>query len=140
MHTVCRLRHPTSVKPMQSNSLDGKQTDGRWQPGWLFAAFLAVTVLAIADLVADWHSETSVRHIVLEAGIAVAGLVGMITVAQHLRRAVAAARQAKAEAVELSQRLQHSQAEADRWRADAADALRSVRAAIDEQFARWGSR
>ena len=103
-----------------------------------FVAFFAVTVLAIADLVSDWRSETSVRHIVLEAGIAVAGLVGMIAVAQHLRRAIAAARDAQAEAAELSQRLQRSQAEAERWRADAADALRSVRAAIDEQFARWG--
>ena len=122
---------------MQSSSLDNEKLDARWRPGWLFVVFFAVTGLAIADLASDWHSKTSVQHLVLEAGIAVAGLLGMLSAAQHLRRAIVAQRQAQAQAVELSQRLQHSQAEAERWRTDAADALRSVRAAMDDQFLRW---
>ncbi len=123
---------------MQSSSLDDEKSDVWWRPGWLFVAFFAVTVFAIADLASDWHSETSVRHLVLEAGIAVAGLIGMLKIAQHLRHAIVARRQAQALAADLSQRLLQSQVEADRWRADAADALRSVRLAIDNQLTRWG--
>ena len=118
--------------------------------GMLFAV---VTVLALVDLVGEWHEGPT--HVFLEAGIGLAGLVGSAAaiararaLLRRSRTALAASRAeteaAEAEAGEARERaralesgLAASRAEAARWKQDTADLIGGLGAAIDRQLERW---
>lgn len=102
----------------------------------LVALFLAVAILAIADLVAD-SDLSDLPHLVVEAGIVAAAGFGALLVARELRRMRQAAQQANADALELGRRLQQTSREASRWRDQTKDLLSGLGKAIDRQFDAW---
>lgn len=91
---------------------------------------LCVAGLIAADLAVDYRSGTTVGHVTLEASAMVLGLGG----AGLLWRQLIAARR---RAISVASDLARAESEAARWRAEAADVLRGLRAAIDQQFGRW---
>jgi DNA-binding NarL/FixJ family response regulator len=87
--------------------------------------FIVVALLVAADLLTDLWIGGGAVHVVLELGAVVAAGAGAVSLwrrrEQRLQGDVARAR-----------------AEAERWRAEAAEALRGLGAAIDRQCDRWG--
>ncbi len=111
-------------------------SEGRLLVGAL-VAFVAIALLAALDLASDLSQGTTVRHVLSEGGVFLAGLLGTALMAGRLLRMVRSERQARAEALEMAERLKESQAEAARWRGEARDLLRGLGAALDRQFERW---
>jgi len=100
------------------------------------ALFLAVAILAIADLVAD-SDLSDLPHLVVEAGIVTAAGFGTLLVARELRRMRLAAQRATADALELGLSLQQTSREASRWREQTKELLSGLGQAIDRQFDAW---
>ncbi len=105
--------------------------------GAILAAFAAMTVLAVVDVLADLREGTTVGHVAVEGTIALVGLVGAGLVARQLAALSRLARAATAEAEVLADRLAASAAEAARWRAEARTVMAGLGAAIDQQLERW---
>jgi DNA-binding CsgD family transcriptional regulator len=101
----------------------------------VLAGFVAVALFAALDLLSDVREGTTVGHVAAEGGVVVVGMVGAVCMARRLLRV---ARQARATARELAERLQASEEEAARWRGEAHDLLAGLGAAFDRQFERWG--
>lgn len=96
-----------------------------------FALFALIALLMLTDLVADASGDPAGRvHVAIEALIMVAALVGTV----RLWSAVLAARTA---ARDLSDRLEATERDADRWQQEARDALAGLGAAIERQFSSW---
>lgn len=93
-------------------------------------AFLAIALLMALDLAGDRGEGADVGHLVVEALAMVAAFGGAFVLWQTLR--TAAARVAS-----LDVDLAATRAEAARFQAEAADALRGLGEAIDTQFRRW---
>jgi hypothetical protein len=111
-------------------------SEGRLLAGVL-VAFVAVALLAALDITSDLRAGTTFGHVVTESGILAAGLLGAVLMTRRLALVVRGARAAAAEALALSARLEASEAEARRWRAEARQLVRGLGAAIDRQFERW---
>lgn len=99
--------------------------------------FAAVAILATADLVADFGEGTTLGHVAFEGAVVLTGVVGMWLGLRRLLTLRAAARSARAEAVQLGARLTAVRQEADRWRQEARDLLQGLGAAIERQLVRW---
>ncbi len=110
------------------------RTDAGAERPWALAAtggvFLAIAALVFADYLGDARAHGGALHSAVELALsAVAAVAGTIL----WSRFVALRRLERA----LARDLDRARAEAERWRADAADALRGLGAAIDAQFERW---
>ena len=105
--------------------------------GGLLVAFFLVTVLAGVDVALDLRHGTTLEHVLAEVGVVVVGLVGSAFMARQLLVHLRRARAAEAELRALAGRLKATEAEAARWRAEAADILAGLGSAIDQQFERW---
>ena len=96
----------------------------------LLAAFAAIAALAAFDLALDLHEGTTALHALVEAGVVLVGFAG----AMQLTRTLGDARR---DARDLRTRLERTEREAARWRAEADEHLRGLGAAIDKQLDRW---
>ncbi|MBP8811462.1 MAG: helix-turn-helix transcriptional regulator [Kofleriaceae bacterium] len=104
--------------------------------GWgVVAAFAAIAALIAIDLATDLAAGTSVTHAAFEATAAALGAVAAIAVARRLR---ARARSAEDAVAVLSRDVAVAEANAARWRAEAAELSRGLGDAIDRQLAAWG--
>jgi DNA-binding CsgD family transcriptional regulator len=99
----------------------------------VIAGLLAlVAVFVSVDVVEDSKAGSlTVFHITAEIAIVALFLVAVVVLIRGLRVA-------EASAVRLGHDLAAAQAEADRFRAEAAPALSGLATAIDQQFERWG--
>lgn len=107
-------------------------THGGWHPQAGFAAILlGIAALLAWDLATDrLLRSVSLAHLVVE-GVAALGALG--TAAWVL----ATLRRQRREVLRLRGDLARSKAEAERWRGEAAELLRGLSHAIDQQFDRW---
>lgn len=105
--------------------------------GGLLVAFFLVTAFSSVDAVSDLRHGTTLEHVLAELGVVVVGLVGSGFIARRLLVRLRRARATEAELRALTGRLKATEAEAARWRAEAADILAGLSSAIDQQFERW---
>lgn len=96
----------------------------------LLAAFAAVAALAALDLALDLREGTTPLHAFVEAGVVLVGFGGAMRLTRTLGEARRAAR-------DLGARLERTEREAARWRAEADEHLKGLGAAIDTQLERW---
>jgi DNA-binding CsgD family transcriptional regulator len=111
-------------------------SEGKLLAGVL-VAFAAIALLAALDVLSDLREGTTGGHVIAEGSIVVVGMLGAAFMARRLLRLVGSERVARAQALELAERLRASEAEASRWRDEARDVLQGLGAAIDRQFERW---
>lgn len=106
-------------------------SDG-WRPQAGFAlALLGIAALLALDLITDRTlRQVGTAHLVVESLAALTALLAAARVLSKLRRQ-------KGEVLRLRGDLARSQANAERWRAEASDLLRGLSEAIDQQFGRW---
>ncbi len=105
--------------------------------GLALAAFALTAGLAAADVASDLGEGAAALHLVLEGGVFFVGLVGAVAMGQQLRLSLRRARELEAEARVLADQLKASEADAARWRSEAAEILKGLGAALDRQFERW---
>lgn len=103
----------------------------------LAGLFALVMVLAAADLIADLHEGTTALHVAVEGSVVMVGLGGAVWMGARVRALAREAQSLRAQAVELTARLDASRAESARWRTEAGDLIRGLSAAIDAQLDRW---
>ena len=103
----------------------------------VLVAFVAIALLAALDLASDLGEGTTVGHVVTEGSVFFVGMLGAVFIARRLMGVVRSERIARAEALDLAERLTASEAEATRWRDEARDLLEGLGAALDRQFERW---
>jgi len=101
-------------------------------------AFAVVAAIAVFDLAADLREGTTLEHVILEGAIAALGAVGICFGVVRVLALQKRTRELAREASDLSERLQGSYAEAERWREEAKELLQGLGALIDRQFGRWG--
>lgn len=104
----------------------------------LAAVFAAIAVLVGVDLALDVRSGTTAAHATIEGAVVAIGLVAATRYAMRVRGLAREARDLRRHTRELGARLDASQAEAARWRRDAADLIAGLGSAIDQQLDRWG--
>lgn len=92
--------------------------------------FLTIAALISIDVVADYRSGSEVRHLLTESSVMALSLAGAAGLWRQLRAA-------RRQAAQLSVDLEAARLEAQRFRKEAAEALRGLGEAIDRQFARW---
>jgi DNA-binding CsgD family transcriptional regulator len=112
-------------------------SEGKLLAGVL-AAFAAVVLLAAFDLVTDLRAGTGRGHLVAEGGVVLVGMLGAIYMARRLVHGARSERAAREEARALAERLEATEVDAARWRAEARHLLGGLGAAIDLQLERWG--
>jgi DNA-binding CsgD family transcriptional regulator len=100
-------------------------------------AFGLVALLAIVDLAGDLRHGTTLVHGLVEGTIACVGLGGIVWAAARLRRYSVQTTVLRERAENLEQHLGASLAQAERWRAQAADLIAGLSEAIDRQLERW---
>lgn len=122
-----------SVKRLLKQDLSpGASTDVERRPiGLALAAFALIAVLMTLDLVEDWEMGVEWSHISMESVVMLLALVGTVDLWFAWRRA-------EDRAARLDGDLEATRREAERYRADATEALRGLGEAIDTQFERWG--
>lgn len=103
----------------------------------VFFAFVAVALLAALDVASDVREGTTFRHVVAEGVVVVVGMVGAFFIARRSLQVLRSERAARKQALVLAEQLEATRAEANRWRAEAADLLKGLGAALDVQFQRW---
>ncbi|HWR17507.1 MAG TPA: helix-turn-helix transcriptional regulator [Terriglobales bacterium] len=98
-----------------------------------FAAILfgAIAVLIGFDIVADYRSGTQFRHVAVEGLVMALAIGGVATLWRRFR--IASRR-----ATELTIDIEAARREAQRYREEAAEALKGLGEAIEKQFVRWG--
>jgi len=87
---------------------------------------------------ADALGASGLVHVVLEAGVMGAGLVGAALFLAQWRRERGDAASLRARVHELDAAERAWRDEAERWRREAEGAARGLVLAIDRQFERWG--
>lgn len=92
--------------------------------------FAAIALLMALDLAGDRDTGADPWHLFVEAAVMVAAVGGAFMMWQMLRAA-------EARAASLDVDLAATRAEAARFQAEAAEALRGLGEAIDTQFSRW---
>lgn len=106
--------------------------------------FAGVLVLALVDLAGDLEEGGALWHVALEGAVALIALSGATAMLLRLRllarRALVAEKRAEGlaqRADDLAERLQMTQRDAERWRAEAAELIAGLSGAIDQQLERW---
>jgi DNA-binding CsgD family transcriptional regulator len=92
--------------------------------------FVVIAGLIALDISADYRSGTEFRHLLTEAAVMALALAGAVSLWRQLRST-------RLQAERLSVDLEAARQQAERFRAEARDALRGLGDAIDRQFARW---
>jgi DNA-binding NarL/FixJ family response regulator len=115
----------------------GKLTSEGRLLGGVLAGFAAVALLTTIDVLLDLREGTAAVHLVAEAAVVLVGLGGSAIIARRLLLTLRRARASEAEVRVLAERLQASEAEATRWRAEAHDLIAGLGSALDRQFERW---
>jgi len=92
--------------------------------------FVAIAALIAVDIGADYRSGTDAGHVFTEALVMGLALGGAVTLWRQLRSV-------RLRAEQLSVDLAAAKLEAERFRAEAREALRGLGEAIDRQFSRW---
>lgn len=100
--------------------------------------FLVILVLAVVDLAGDATASTSVGHLVMEAAVALVGLVGFVVTSRRGLQFVAESRRLVLQTQSLEADLVRSHAEAERWRGETKDLIAGLGDAIDRQLDQWG--
>jgi DNA-binding CsgD family transcriptional regulator len=95
---------------------------------------LLIGVLLSLDLVSDTETGKSKLHVVLELGAACTAVVALVWIWARWMRA---RRGYEGRVEDLTERLGQWRADAERWKAEARQALAGLGAAIDAQFERW---
>lgn len=95
------------------------------------ATFTAIALVIAGDMLADYRSGTAVGHLLTEGLVMTLALAGAGSLWRRLRTV-------RRQAEQLTVDLAAARREAERFRADAQEALRGLGEAIDTQFARWG--
>lgn len=103
----------------------------------LIALFGLVVILAIGDLMADSDGGSSVGHLLTEGSIVVAGGLGILVAARHIRRVRTAEAQALAEVRSLDERLAATRIQAERWLRETRELRQGLGLAIDRQLDAW---
>jgi DNA-binding CsgD family transcriptional regulator len=103
----------------------------------LLALFLAIALLAGADVASDLAAGTTVAHVLLEGAVALTSLVGVVLMTRRVRAMSQSARLLRAETEALQADLARSQKDAERWRGEARDLIQGLSAAIDRQLGAW---
>jgi DNA-binding NarL/FixJ family response regulator len=91
---------------------------------------LAIALLIGVDLATDYRIGATAMHVVVEATVMLLAAIG----ATVLWRELASARAAVST---LTRDVARAEQDAVRWQAEAQQALRSMREAMNRQFARW---
>ena len=104
------------------------------RPLFDIGALAAMAVLLIVDLAAD-AARTSALHLTVEVA---ATAFAVVTAGRLWLRWVAARRALEHRVEDLRARLGVASADAERWRAEAREALEGLGAAIERQCERWG--
>lgn len=99
---------------------------------WILAVSLGI------DLVMDLGRRTSVFHAFVEGSAIIAAAVGVVLGARRLRTVLHEAQDLREQARTLSNILDTTRREAERWRREAAVFLSGLGVAIEQQFERWG--
>lgn len=126
---ICKHSRRLESQPLTS--------EGRLLVGVL-VAFAVMAVLAAVDLGIDLAEGTTLLHVLAEGAVFGFGLVGSIVVARRFVMLARRERDLQREANDLADQLKATEAEAERWRAEASELLAGLGAAIDRQFERWG--
>jgi DNA-binding CsgD family transcriptional regulator len=119
----------TEVIVSQSDTADDPTDDGR-HVGPVIVAFALIFALIGTDVVIDYGTGATWTHLVSE--LVVMGLSGSGGVFMWHRLT-----QARRRVAVLTGDVATARQEAERWRAEAADLLGGLWAAIDRQFDRW---
>lgn len=106
-------------------------------PRLLVLLFVLMGVLVGVDMVSDLGDRTTLAHVALELLVMTIGFTAAGAIALRLRRAARHAQELRAHAAELAETLRVTQADAAKWRSDAAHLIGGLSAAIDAQFGRW---
>lgn len=94
------------------------------------AIFCGIAAVLAADLLSDYHAAPGPLHFILEMAAGVLALVGVACFVRH-------AWEMHGVADNLERDLRASEADADRWRTEAQQALEGLGAAIDREFKKW---
>jgi len=105
--------------------------------GGLAVLFAGIGALAGVDLALDVGPATTLRHVLVEGGVFLLGLVGAVWMTARLSALLRHTRQLTGRTEDLAQRLAASTREAERWRQEAADLIAGLGEAIDRQLERW---
>lgn len=100
-------------------------------------ALAMVAMLAALDLLEDALAGVTIRHALLEGAIVLCGGAGAAVLGREALRQRARARSAEAALVGLHGDMAKAKADAERWRGEAAELLRGLSDAIDQQFELW---
>lgn len=92
--------------------------------------FAIIAILIAADIAADYHSGTNAGHLLTEAAVMTLAIAGATALWRQLQSA-------RHRTERLSADLARATREAERFKKEAADALRGLGEAIDRQFTRW---
>ena len=117
---------------MEMNDFEGADTtDVRSRAAPVAAVLFAVIAVLIgADIAADYRSGTDLGHLLTEGLVMALALTGAVALWRQLRRL-------RRHAAILTVDLAQARREAERFRAEARDALQGLGEAIDRQFIRW---
>ena len=108
-----------------------------WRSAGLAVLFGLIALLAATDLIADAGEGASLTHRLVEGFILLVGVVGLAVMLRNLAQLWRQTRRLEREAVELTDRLENSTAQAARWREETKTLLHGLGQAIDAQFRRW---
>ena len=105
--------------------------------GAMVGLFAITAGLASADMIGDIGEGTTVSHLVIEGGVVLVGLFGMVLMGRRFVGLIRRQHSLEAETANLTGRLEASRADALRWRQETAELLRGLSASIDDQLTRW---
>jgi DNA-binding CsgD family transcriptional regulator len=111
--------------------------DERRFAGILVGAFLLVVVLATVDLLSDAAEGITLRHALIEGGLVLVGLAGLLAMSHRYRELRGRQRELLDETRALAGQLAETHGEAERWKREAGDLLRGLSDSIDDQLSRW---
>jgi DNA-binding CsgD family transcriptional regulator len=120
------------LNPMNPNHFeDGYPTDaGSRRNGIALALFASIAALMAVDVFSDSQTGAEPLHLSVELLVMVLAAAGVVFLWRGLQSA-------ERKAARLDQQLEAARLEADRYRKEAAEALRGLGEAIDAQFERW---
>jgi len=111
---------------------DGHPTDaGSRRHGIAVALFASIALLMAADVFSDSQTGAEPLHLSVELLVMVLAAAGVVSLWRGLQSA-------ERKAARLDHELEAARLEAERFRLEAAEALRGLGEAIDAQFERWG--
>lgn len=100
----------------------------------VFASILALTV---SELWSDLRHGTSAPDVLVDLGLASAGLCGLVWVSRRVLRAEREAARLRRQAHEHDRALLRSREDPSKWPRDSGELLASISAAVNQQLMAW---